>query len=152
MVAIVILQEFPSSCGPASLCNALEAAGIHLNQEMAHRLSGCTGTKGTSERGLMRAISTLGHRAIQLRESDEGVALMTLRGYLLHGVPLLVIVDKGAHWCAVAGTLGPRICVVDSADGGVLSCLESDEFMARWKCPGEKWPFYALALVVRKAQ
>jgi len=146
----MILQDHPSSCGPASLCNALEAAGVHLNQEMAHKLTGCTGTKGTSERGLMKAIATLGHRAIQLRESDPGVALMTLRSYLLHGVPVIALVDKAGHWCVAAGTLGPRICVVDSADGGVLSCLEPDDFMSRWSNHGEK--FYAVALVVRKDQ
>jgi hypothetical protein len=148
----VILQDSPAGCGPASLCNALEAAGVRVPQEMAAKLSGCNGTHGTSERGLIRAIGTLGHRAIQLREADPGVALMTLRGYLLHGVPLIVLVDAAAHWATVAGTLGPRICLVDSADGGVLSCLEPDQFMSRWECAGEKKPYYAIALIARKVQ
>lgn len=147
---MAVLQESPAGCGPASLVNALSAAGVHLNQEMAYKLTGCTGTKGTSERGIIRALGTLGHRAIQLREADPGVALMTLRGYLLHGVPCIILVDNGAHWCVAAGTLGSRICVVDSADGGVLSCLDADAFLARWECDGERRPFYALACVVRK--
>lgn len=147
----MILQEFPSSCGPASLCNALEASGVRLSQETAHKLSGCTGTKGTSERGLMRALSTLGHRPIQLRETDPGVAVMTLRGYLLHGVPCILMVDSSSHWVAAIGTLGPRVCVVDSANGGVVSCLEEDDFMARWHCPAETRPYYAIAVVVRKS-
>ena len=146
------LQEDVAGCGPAALCNALEAAGVRLSQETAHKLSGCTGTKGTSERGLMRALSTLGHRAIQLRETDPGVAIMTLRGYLLHGVPCILLVDNSGHWVTAASTLGPRICVVDSADGGVVSCLEQDAFMARWYCVAETKPFYAIAVVARKSQ
>lgn len=145
------LQEDVAGCGPAALCNALEAAGERLSQEVAYKLTGCTGTRGTNERGLMRAIANLGHRAIQLRESDPGVALMTLRGYLLHGVPCVVLLDGAGHWGVAAGTLGPRICLVDSADGGVLSCLEPDVFMSRWENSGDRRPYYALALIIRRS-
>lgn len=146
----MILQDSPAGCGAASLCNALQAAGVRIPQETAWKLTGCTGTRGTTERGLIRAITTLGHRANQLREADPGIALMTLRGYLLHGVPCIVLLDQAGHWAVTAGTLGQRICLVDSADGGVLSCLEPDDFLRRWECPGEKRPYYAIALIARR--
>ena len=70
--------------------------------------------------------------------------------WIVDGVPCIVLVDNSSHWCVVAGTLGSRICVVDSADGGLLSCLEPDAFLARWECKGEKKPYYAIAVVAKK--
>lgn len=144
------LQDTPAACGPASLCNALEAVGVRIPQETAHKLSGCTGVKGTSERGIIRALTTLGHRAIQIKESDSGIAMVTLRGYLFHGVPVILLVDNGGHWVTAAGTLGSRVNVVDSADGGVLSCLETDELLPRWGWATEKKPYYGIAVVRRE--
>ncbi len=143
------LQDNPSSCGPAALCNALEPIGIRIPSETAHKLTGCTGTKGTSERGIIRAIRSLGHRANVIKESDAGVALVALRGYLFHGVPVILVVDSGSHWVSAVGVLGSRVCVVDSADGGVTSCLETDALVGRWEWVGEKRPFYGIAVIGR---
>lgn len=144
------LQDSPAACGAASVCNALEAIGIETSQEIASKLAGTNGTHGTSERGVIKALDALGARPIKLHESDPGVALLQLRGYLLHGIPVIVLVDASAHWAVAVGTLGPRVLVVDSADGGLLQSLEPEAFMARWKTPGEKKPFYGIAAVRRQ--
>ena len=120
---------------------------METSQEVAAKLAGTNGTHGNSERGVVKAIEALGQRAIKLHEADPGVALLQLRGYLLHGVPVIILVDAAAHWCVAVGTLGPRLLVVDSADGGLLQSLDPDSFMARWEVKGEKKPYYGIAIV-----
>ena len=140
-----VLQDSPAGCGPSTFVNILEAAGVDVTQEVAWKLCGCTGTSGTSERGILKAIRTLGHRAIVLREADPGIAITVLRGYLLHGVPFAILADNASHWIAATGTLGPRIVAVDPADGKVTQYHDPDAFLGRWKCEGEK--YYAIGFV-----
>jgi ABC-type bacteriocin/lantibiotic exporter with double-glycine peptidase domain len=146
----VLLQDSPAGCGVAAVCNALEALGDPQPQATVWKLAGASGTYGTQPRGVIGALRKLGHRTIVLQQEDPGQALVVLRGYLMHGLPVILLVQDSEHWVTAVGTLGDKVVIVDSADGGMTRCLDSDATIQRWRQLGCKKSFYGVAVTNRK--
>lgn len=142
----MILQDEKNGCGAAALTNALRAIGQQLPQDAARKLAG-TSHEGTTDRGMVKALRTLGHVPCTLRESNAGVAWVTLRGHLAEGHPVLLAVDDWDHWIVAIGILGDRVILVDSADGSVVQVLDIANTLLRWQYPGATKGFYGIAVV-----
>lgn len=142
----MILQDEKNGCGAAALTNALAALGQQLPQDAAKKLAG-TSHEGTTDKGMVKALRTLGHVPCNIREANAGIAWVTLRGHLAEGHPVLLAVDDWDHWVVAVGLIGSRVIVVDSADGAVVQVLDIGQLTGRWEYPGATKGFYGIAIV-----
>lgn len=129
-------QSTRSSCGPASLRNALEARGLHRTEEELVEL--CKqGPEGTSPRNLRRAIAAVGGVNKEIHESRPEVAILYLLQALYDGYPVICCVDEWQHWAVAAGVLGfgKRIVCVDSGDNNLVVMRTLDDFVEWWSGP-----------------
>lgn len=145
----MILQDSKAGCGPAALVNALETIGENITQALAWNATRTTGTNGCGSRNMVQGIEKIGHGALILHLSDPRKAIVDLRGHLVAGLPVLCVVDNGAHWVAAFAPLHGRIAVADSADGGLVLCPTNAEFLNRWGSTGVRKPYYGIAIAKR---
>src|SRR5690349_22488064 len=108
-------QSRKSSCGPASLANALEAIGITRTEDELSTLSKQDAT-GTSSINLRKAAEAVGVDTVVIAEQRTETAGWALNSYVSSGSPGLLIVDNDDHWVAVVGRLGGMFIVADPAD------------------------------------
>lgn len=140
------LQARKSSCGPASLANALEALGLSRTEEELISLCGQT-PDGTTEKGLRKAIAALGGLNKEISESRPEVATLYLLQALYEGRPVILCVETWGHWAVAAGTLGfgKRVVCIDSGDNDLVRMRTLDEVVDWWRGPdAAKKPFYGV--------
>lgn len=142
-------QEQKNSCGAASIRNALKALGKNVGEHRIRQLAG-TDEDGTTEEGVIEALSRLGYRGEVYETRKVEHAQAALRKYLSEGTPLIAAVDEDTHWAIFAGTLGDRYVVVDSertkknkAENGV-HVLDIKGLLRRWRKPNRT--MYAIAV------
>lgn len=138
-------QSNRSSCGPASLHNALSALGIDRSEDELIAL--CKqDTEGTSVRNLNAAIKVISTEENPLY--GEQVVWRTLEAAWVglwfivaqRGRPVILCVDDLGHWVACVGFLGGRFMVVDSAEIGLLFFYTKEQLGERWESPkGSYW-------------
>jgi len=142
-------QSTQASCGPAALRNALLARGIERSEEELAKLSGYNAAKGTSPKGMMRALIMIakdepGVLPAPMSERQEDVALLRLRAAHDAGHVAILIVDNDEHWVVSFGTLGRDIFhISDSADSEMVLHYSPQQLVERWRGPGRR-PFYGI--------
>lgn len=145
-------QDLSYSCGPAALVNAIRCFGRRVAERRVRGLASCTEDSGTDEDGLIAAARELGYTAASHWSADQTAAWSFVRANVLDGKPCLLCIDSWGHWVTVIGIVGDHVLVADPAntkrngsENGVHS-LSRRDLLARWRCPGEDEPFYAIAI------
>lgn len=129
------LQDNKYSCGAVALCNALEAANIESPAvDAMMKLARTSPEKGTTTKGMARALESLSITYEKVRTKDSFAAYSVLVACLSFGSPVLMAVDNDTHWVVAVGVLGSRILLVDSADGAVVQSLNRQQVLDRWGC------------------
>jgi ABC-type bacteriocin/lantibiotic exporter with double-glycine peptidase domain len=136
-------QSNASSCGPASLRNALLCLRINRTEDELEKLSGFSAVKGTNLNGILKAARYLSseHSSINpsiIKEGREDVAALKLRASISYGHPCILCVDKDEHWVTVFGMLGELYHVADPADPELVITYSECDLMSRWKGTGKK--------------
>lgn len=135
-------QQTNYSCGTIALINAVKVLGMELLFDDAKHIAGTTYQDGTSQRGIMRAITALGLKATEYRTANPDNAWKWLHKWA-DTYPVILLVDGyltvgNSHWVTVSGRVNGRVIVVDptantdSGENGVHP-LDKDETLARWK-------------------
>lgn len=131
-------QSRKSSCGPASLANALEAIGIERTEDELATLSKQDAT-GTSSVNLRKAAEAVGVETINVAEQRKESAGWAISSFLRAGNSGLLVVDNDEHWVACVGMLGNRYIIADSADNDLLLFYGLDELLTRWRSANGKY-------------
>lgn len=132
------LQDLKSSCGAASLVNALQALGDHAFQEVVWQLAGGD-ADGADERQLRDAMEALGYVGRPASPRRRADAMAWLRRQLAAGRPVIIAVaqdDPADHWVTVVGQLGSRFLVADPADAELVVSVDAKR-LAEWWHDGE---------------
>ncbi len=125
-------------CGPASLQNALRHLGVRVGQERVAKLCGTT-PEGTDHEQLQAGVIQLGKRFEVISTNDAVEAWKNLGTAVFLLGPVLMCVDRWAHWvCAYSYGVG-RVCWFDPgktpynlAENGHHSATRG-KLMKRWK-------------------
>lgn len=131
------VQVEPHLCGPVALANALRALGRSVTEKDITPHCGVTEQDGTTQHGLMQACERLGHRYEELSLPFVD-AYEVLRGHLESGGSAVLSCERGQHWEAAVGVLGPRTLVYDGQParrrGGLsgLLVLTRDQLRREW--------------------
>ena len=137
-------QSNASSCGPASIRNALLCLGVTRSEEELERLAGFTAASGTSIQGIVKALRTIaGENPVLspevLRESRAQVAILRLSNALYRGRPAIICVDNDTHWVSAVGNLGQDIYhIADPADPELILSINVAQLAQRWKGAGRQ--------------
>jgi ABC-type bacteriocin/lantibiotic exporter with double-glycine peptidase domain len=149
----VQLQSDKFSCGAFAIANALEAIGHCVDTRAVAELALTHPVRGTSERGVRRALDLLGYRTYPISAVGPGAATqaaIALRGALAIGHPVLLVVDRGEHWVAAVGILGRRFLVVDSSASALVRVVDSVDLTRWWRdrdARTRRQVYYGVALV-----
>lgn len=133
-------QNNDYACGLHAFTNAVSVFGIALSYGEAKMLVGTTSRRGTSKRGLISGIRTLGLCASPYLQKDRDVSWSWLLRYS-DKQPIIVLLDRGSHWATVTGRTGNQVILVDPSpnfkrgENGV-GTLSKDEMLGRWCCRG----------------
>jgi len=145
-------QSSQSSCGPASLRNALLCHGIIRSEEELEALAGTKASDGTGPKGLIKALQAIAREHPEvtpapLSEAREDVAVLKLLATLAAHHVVILSVDRDEHWVVAFGFLGSgakvSIHVCDSADNEMVKHYGPAELLARWRGLGRK-PFFGV--------
>jgi ABC-type bacteriocin/lantibiotic exporter with double-glycine peptidase domain len=136
------LQTHPNACGPACVANVLRAMGRNVTEEsVTRKLENQEAIYGTSEGRIFLALDKLKLNYSTLRlDADTGgeaAAFDQLLCALSRGRPVILCVDRLAHWAGAVGRLGERILLVDSAHHEIVLSYNRRDLMARWMHDGE---------------
>lgn len=133
-------QETKSSCGAAAIRNVLKCFGKNVGEHRLRQLAG-TDEDGTSEAGVLDALTHLGYHNEVYETMKTGHAKAALSKYLKEGCPVIIAVDQDTHWATVVGMLGKRYVLVDSErtvknkkENGV-HVLDIRGLFRRWRKP-----------------
>lgn len=133
-------QSHQSSCGPASVANALLALGIVRSEQECGTLCKTT-VDGTTPLGITRGLRQVpGIEPSPIRETRADVALLRLAALLRGGRPAILCVDNFGHWVAAVGMLGDRFLIADPADNELVLALDSGALLERWE--GDSKPYF----------
>jgi hypothetical protein len=100
---------------------------------------------GTSESRIFIALDKLKLNYQTLRldaEGGESLAYDALLCALSRARPVILCVDKLAHWVGAIGRLGERVMVADSAHHEIVLSYNRRDLMARWMHDGENGAAY----------
>ena len=151
------LQERGYSCGPAALRAALYILGHNITEASLRKLAGTT-PDGTDEKGIIRAVTTFGHKTREHNSDSLKRSWGWLKNTVSRGNPVLLCVDGWSHWVAVIGRIGGKILVFDpdSSPGrkkrySGLEVYNEQDLGLRWRyTDGEtgKSSYYAITIVL----
>lgn len=147
----MFLQTHKSSCGSASICNALETLGDHAYEEVVFSLAK-GGWDGIGEKGLMEALETLGYRSEAVGYRVRARALSGLRARVRRGWPVIACVDDWSHWSTVVGMIGDRFLLADPADARLVISLDDEGMAKRWRSDSGRVPFYGIAVIPKERE
>lgn len=133
------------TCGPASICNALEVYGLNHAEDDVAKLAGTTPEDGTTEAGLKKALRKLNISHTVGKHRDGLPAFLELEANLLAGNPSILSVDQWSHWIAVVGRINGKYVVVDSASQSLIQFPNQSRLAERWK--GGSGRYYAIHLL-----
>jgi ABC-type bacteriocin/lantibiotic exporter with double-glycine peptidase domain len=136
-------QSRKSSCGPASLVNALEALGIGRSEDEIGALSK-QDTNGTTSSNLRKAAEAVGVEVMNVCEQREEVAGWLIESQIRSGHPGIIVVDNDEHWISVVGILGNTFIVADPADNDLLLFYSLTGLLTRWRSPNGKYAGFFL--------
>jgi hypothetical protein len=143
----VRFQSNKSSCGAASLHNALSALGISRSEDELIKLCKQTASGGTTVQGLLGAMRSipgvLGEPTKWRNDSDAIVGVWYQVSE--RGRPVIMCVDNWDHWVVCTGHLGPRFGVVDSADNALVIYYDGAGLVKRWRHK-DKRGFYGIVV------
>jgi ABC-type bacteriocin/lantibiotic exporter with double-glycine peptidase domain len=95
--------------------NAARAMGIHLTRRKIAKFSNTT-LEGTTEQGIKNALRNLDFKIKELTGSgDYGLFLRKVDLSLKKNRPIILCVDKYAHWVTIIGKIGEKYIVFDSS-------------------------------------
>src|SRR5690349_12357429 len=127
------------------------ARGISRSEDELTRLTGCT-TRGTSARGLLRAILAISADHPELApgvisERRADIALLRLLESLRAGCVAILCVDAWDHWVCAFGLLGrDTIHVGDSASEEMVLHFRPTQLTERWAPPTARGAYYGILL------
>lgn len=101
-------QQRPYWCGPASIQNALRALGSRVGQERIAKIAGSTKEDGTDEKGIFKALSSLGYKHEELTTDVWNHAKAWIDDQIIAGRPVLLCIESWQHWVCIVGGLGGR--------------------------------------------
>jgi len=130
------------SCGTIALVNSVKVLDMELSYDDAKRLAGTTYRDGTSQRGLIRAIESLGLKATEYRTANADNAWKWLHKWA-DTCPVILLVDGyltvgNSHWVTAVGRINGRVIVVDptaNTDNGENGThpYSKEDLVTRWK-------------------
>lgn len=138
-------QTSEASCGPAAVSNALKALGIEGIEEAdvvkwieKVRKKSDPKIEGTSPNLIIRSISEGSPKRLKLQVrgfcvSDPAVAQSLLRGLLVAGSAVIILVDSSEHWAVAVGVRGHCFLIVDAAEVELAVSLTPDQLLRRWE-------------------
>jgi predicted double-glycine peptidase len=149
-------QKTEYHCGPAAVQNALAVIGIKVSQDRLAAAAGTTEEHGTDQEGIKRAIISAGRSFDEHATDTERVAHGWLWYSLMVGRPVVLCVDRWAHWVVAVGVLGKRAVLFDPAryrhntDRLGTFTLPKDRLLKRWKAAhrvaGSEPAYYGIAV------
>ena len=135
-------------CGSRSIQNALSTLGAEVSREDIASLAGTDRVVGTTKRGIVRAIKSLGFNATiyKTRNQDNGWRWLKRNAA---SWPIIALVDMGCHWATFISVTADRVILVDpsqyqtkkSPDFTGTFCYTKAEALDRWEYNGT---FYAI--------
>lgn len=133
----MIIQPDKYSCGIYAIMNAAMVLGRYLTRRKIAKFTNTT-LQGTSEEGIKNALKNLGFKIKELSgHGDYKSLLRKINLSLKKNKPIILCVDKYAHWVTVIGTFGDKYIIFDSsyekknkAVNGV-HILDESEFLKR---------------------
>lgn len=145
-------QSNEASCGQTAAANALRALGKNVTEDQVARrvkLSAVDGDPaavgGTSETQLMRVFASYRVPVTQVQSCTATLALSAVRGLVLTGRPVCLIVKNNTHWVTVIGLLGTGFLVADGAGEEIVMYRTEQELADLWAASGDPPTFYGLA-------
>ena len=133
-------QETKSSCGAAAIRNVLKCFGQNVGEHRLRQIAG-TDDDGTTEEGVITALTALGYKSEVHDSSKVSEAKEVVARAVKSESPLIVAVDKDTHWAVIVGMLGKRYILVDSErtvknkkENGV-HVVTTRELLRRWRKP-----------------
>lgn len=139
------MQSTEAACGPAAVANALKALGVKDVEEAdvskwleKVRKKNDPKIEGTAPNLIIRAIAEAAPKRLRLQVrgfsiSDPAVAHSFVRGLLLSGAAIILLVDSCEHWVVATGICGGRVLVVDAAEVELVVALNPEELLGRWE-------------------
>lgn len=120
------------------MVNALKCHGKNASVNITRKLFSDP-VQGTSEDGVVRALTYWGYAGVAFTTHKAKEAWETLHTSVASGAPVVLCVDKDQHWVAAIGAIGDRVLVFDSArneknlrEAGVAIYTRTN-FSRRWK-------------------
>ena len=138
-------QSSKSSCGPASLSNALEALGIERTEDELATLSK-QDTTGTTSINLRKAAEAVGVEVNNVVIQNAESAAWCVSYHMTAGHPGILVVDNDEHWVALVGHLNGTYIVADSADNDLLLFYSEEQLLERWRNEHCKYNGFFLAV------
>lgn len=119
-------------CGPFALKHALIMLGVIAEEKEITKITRTRKGYGTDERQLLRAAEAFDCDLPTVRRSDEDRARRTLIAYLRRRIPVLLCIDRWAHWVTIVKYEQGRFIVFDSEDRRVMVLPTWAQLKNRW--------------------
>jgi len=129
------------ACGPFALKYALVMLGIFVNENKVAQIAGSTWWSGTDEIGLQKAANKYNCKMKYFRRETSKDAQKVLNHELQKGIPCILSVDNWEHWFTVVNFNKGKYVVIDSALNKVVTIMNPNKLMKRWKYEEEKQEF-----------
>lgn len=137
-------QSTEAACGACSASNAMKALGVQVQEADVLRWIDKVRTKddprteGIAPSLLMRSIAEGAPRKYNLSVrgmalEDPAAAQAVIRGLLLSGCSVLILVDGAEHWVSVVGMIGDNFIIVDSAMEELCVVYTPEQLLVRWE-------------------
>lgn len=144
----MLLQDKDGVCGAFAVANALIPLRVEFNIAEIKEVAGTTVDKGTSKRGIIRAVEYYDHQAIPYEGRSEEAGWKWLCKWSIC-CPIIVAIDNRQHWGTVVGRFDTQVILFDPSvpaekfENNVM-VLNRGEFCKRWIWGGR---YYAIRIL-----
>ena len=119
-------------CGPFALKHALVMLGVTADEDEITKITHRRRGSGTDEKDLLRAARRFGCDLPTVRKKDGERARKALRAHLKKGVPVLLCIDRWAHWVTVVKSQNGKFILFDSEDAELIKIIPWETLRKRW--------------------
>lgn len=136
-------QKDSYSCGVYAVMNAAKCLGIDLKRRDITKFSKTTKEKGTSEKGILKALAGNGMlgEEFSFNSYEREMAFEILDNVLVGPCvnPVILCVDNDDHWCTLIGKLGNKYILFDSdrskynKEENGIHVITVDELESYWR-------------------
>lgn len=147
------LQKDSYSCGVYAVMNAAKCLGVNLSRRDITKFSKTTREKGTSEKGILKALEKNNLIGEEFVFGWKTNAIKFVNEIIGSGNPIILSVDNDNHWCTLIGTIGDKYILSDSENSKAnkeqngIYLLSENDLLNRWKNEDSK--YYCIVVDVK---